>query len=138
MATAKKAVKKAAKKAPAKKPAKAASKKAPKNLVGGFAVIMTGGKQYLVRTGDIITIEKLSDTMSVGDAVTFDQVLLVDDGSTTVIGKPFIAGSAVAGELVEIGRSAKIDVIQYKQKSRYYKKKGHRQPFMKVKIGAIK
>ncbi len=137
MATAKKVVKKVAKKAAPKKAAKAAVKKAPKNTTVGFAVIMTGGKQYMVRTGDVITIEKLSDDMNVGDVVTFDQVLLVDDGATTVIGKPMIAGKTVTAELVEAGRGKKIDVIQYKQKSRYYKKKGHRQPFMKVKISAI-
>jgi large subunit ribosomal protein L21 len=135
MATAKKTTK-AVKKAP--KAAKKAVKKVAKVSADGFAVIMTGGKQYLVRTGDVITIEKLADDMNVGDAITFDQVLLVDDGATTTIGKPMIAGKTVSAELVEAGRAKKIDVIQYKQKSRYYKKKGHRQPFMKVKIGAIK
>ena len=99
-----------------------------------FAVIQTGGKQYLVRPGDVITVEKMDGDMKAGDAFTFDQVLLVDDGSTTKIGTPMISGASVKAEFVEAGRAKKIDVIQYKQKSRYYKKKGHRQPFMKFKI----
>lgn len=135
MTTAKKTTK-AVKKAP--KAAKKAVKKTAKVLADGFAVIMTGGKQYLVRLGDVITIEKLAGDLKAGDAISFDQVLLVDDGTTTTIGTPTISGKKVSAELVEAGRAKKIDVIQYKQKSRYYKKKGHRQPFMKVKIGAIK
>lgn len=124
--------------ATAKKTTKVA-KKAPKKVSAeGFAVIATGGKQYLVRLGDVITIEKLAGDMKAGDAVVFDQVLLVDDGSTTTLGAPTISGKKVSGEVVEAGRAKKIDVIQYKQKSRYYKKKGHRQPFLKVKIGEIK
>lgn len=123
MATAKKTTKTAAKKAVAKS--------------GSFAVIATGGKQYLVRSGDTITIEKL-DGVQAGDAVTFDQVLLVDDGSTTKIGTPTISGAKVSAELVSAGRAKKIDVIKYQPKSRYYKKRGHRQPFVVVKIGDIK
>lgn len=105
---------------------------------GNFAVIMTGGKQYLVRTGDVISVEKLDGTFAKGDTISFDQVLLKDTGSKTEIGTPMITGSVVTAEFVEAGRGQKIDVIQYKQKSRYYKKKGHRQPYMKFKISEIK
>jgi large subunit ribosomal protein L21 len=121
MATAKKTVKKATKAAKA----------------GSFAVMATGGKQYLVRSGDVITIEKLDGQWTVGDAVNFDSVLLTDDGSATVVGTPFIKGAKIVAELVETGRAKKIDVIKYQPKSRYYKKRGHRQPFVKVKITAI-
>jgi large subunit ribosomal protein L21 len=102
-----------------------------------FAVIATGGKQYTVSKGDVITIEKLSDTHKEGDKVVFDKVLLVDDGKDTTIGTPYIPKAAVKATITEIGRAPKITVIHYKQKSRYYKKNGHRQPFFKVQIDAL-
>ena len=103
-----------------------------------FAVIHTGGKQYTVSKGDIIAIEKLSGTHKQGDKVTFDKVLLMDDGKDTTIGMPYITKASVTGTITEIGRAPKILVVHYKQKSRYYKKNGHRQPFFKVKIDALK
>lgn len=115
-----------------------AKKTASKKLSGSFAVIATGGKQYLVKSGDVISVEKLDGTFAAGDTISFDQVLLKDDGTTTVLGAPTIKGAAVTAEFIEAGRGKKIDVIQYKQKSRYYKKNGHRQPFMKFKITDIK
>lgn len=135
MATAKTATKKtvAKKKAPAKK----AVVKKTVTKSSNFAVIATGGKQYLVRVGDVISVEKLDGEFAPGATISFDQVLLKDNGSTTEIGTPMIAGAVVTAEFVEAGRGQKIDVIQYKQKSRYYKKKGHRQPFMKFKISEI-
>jgi len=103
-----------------------------------FAVIETGGKQYTVSKGDVITIEKLSDTSKVGDSVKFDKVLLVDDGKNTSIGAPYIAKASVAATITEIGRAATVLVVKYKQKSRSgWKRNGHRQPFVKVKIDAI-
>ncbi len=132
MATAKKAVKKTVKAAPKK----AAAKKVKTSDAGTtFAVIANGGKQYLVRVGDVLTLEKMEG--NAGDVVTFDQVLLIDDGASTVMGTPVIAGKKVTGEFIEAGRAKKIDVIKYQPKSRYYKKNGHRQPFIKVKITAI-
>ena len=103
-----------------------------------FAVIQTGGKQYTVKKGDMITIEKLSGDHKEGDKVIFDKVLLVDDGKNTTIGAPFIAKATVKGTIIEIGRAAKVMVVRYKQKSRYYKKNGHRQPFFKIKIEGVK
>jgi len=103
-----------------------------------FAVIQTGGKQYTISKGDIITIEKLSDEHKEGDSVVFDKVLLVDDGKDTTIGTPFISKASVKGTITKIGRAAKITVVHYKQKSRYFKKNGHRQPFVKVKIDSLK
>ncbi|MEN9614467.1 MAG: hypothetical protein RLZZ347_774 [Candidatus Parcubacteria bacterium] len=102
-----------------------------------FAVIQTGGKQYQVKAGDTITIEKIDDVLKEGDKITFDKVLLVDNGKDTTIGTPFIAGAKVSATLSTIGRAQKISVIKYKQKSRYFKKNGHRQPFMKVKIDKV-
>ena len=106
-----------------------------------FAVIQTGGKQYKVSVGDEVKIEKLTGAQEAykeGDSVVFDKVLLVDNGSDTTIGTPFITGAKVTAEITKIGRAAKIDVIKYKQKSRYFKKNGHRQPFFQIKIKALK
>ena len=99
-----------------------------------FSVIETGGKQYKVAVGDSIKIEKLSDTLKKGDVVSFDKVLLCDDGANTTVGAPYIAGAKVQAEITEAGRGKKIEVIKYKAKSRYFKLRGHRQPYMKVKI----
>jgi large subunit ribosomal protein L21 len=103
-----------------------------------FAVIHTGGKQYKVSTGDIIKIEKIKGGLKVGDKVVFDKVMLVEDGKDTTIGTPYITGAKVEAVLSEIGRNKTVDVIKYKQKSRYFKKNGHRQPWFKVTIGSIK
>jgi len=98
-----------------------------------FAVIQTGGKQYKVSSGDIIKIEKIKGDLKVGDIVVFDKVLLTD----AEIGTPFL-NKKIEGVLTEIGRNKTVDVIKYKQKSRYFKKYGHRQPWFKVKISEIK
>ncbi len=103
-----------------------------------FAVIKTGGKQYKVSAGDTLSIEKMKGEFSKGDKISFDKVLLVDNGKDTTIGTPYITGAKVAAEIVEIGRARKIMVIKYKQKSRYLRRNGHRQPFFKVKITSIK
>jgi len=102
-----------------------------------FVVIETGGKQYKVSEGDSIRIEKLSDTLKAGDVVTFDTVLLQDDGTNTTVGTPYISGAKVQAEITEAGRAKKIEVIKYKAKSRYFKLRGHRQPYMKVKIAKV-
>jgi len=99
-----------------------------------YAIIETGGKQYRVSEGDVITIEKLEGDFNQGDEIVFGNVLMTDDGSASNIGTPFLDGAKITGELVEQGRAKKVTVIRYKAKSRYFKKKGHRQPFMKVRI----
>ena len=103
-----------------------------------YAVIQTGGKQYKVSKGGLVSIEKITGEYSKGDKISFDKVLLVDDGKDTTIGTPYIPGAKVDAEIVEIGRSRKVMVVKYKQKSRYLKRNGHRQPFFKVKITSIK
>lgn len=101
-----------------------------------IAVIKTGGKQYLVKEGTTLTIEKL-DGVQKGGSVSFDSVLLTDNGSETMVGTPAVSGAKVGASVLEEGRGKKIVVVKYKQKSRYYKKRGHRQPFLKVKIGEV-
>ena len=103
-----------------------------------FAVIKTGGKQYRVSEGTVVSIEKIKGEFKKGDKISFDQVLLVDDGKNTTIGTPYIKGAKVDAEIIQIGRARKILVVKYKQKSRYLKRNGHRQPFFKVKITSIK
>ena len=103
-----------------------------------FAVIAAGGKQYKVSKGDLVKIEKMTGTWKVGDKIVFDKVLLVEAGSDTTIGTPYIPAAKVEGTLEEVGRNKTVEVVKYKQKSRYYKRNGHRQPWFKVRIGAIK
>jgi large subunit ribosomal protein L21 len=103
-----------------------------------FAVIQTGGKQYKVAVGDELAVEKITGEYKVGDKVTIDSVVLKDDGATTVLGAPFIKGASITATITEIGRLAKVVIIRYRQKSRSHKKNGHRQPFMSIKIDAIK
>lgn len=103
-----------------------------------FAVIQTGGKQYKVKKGDEIKIEKILGDHKEGDKIVFDKVLLVDNGSDTTIGTPYIDKAKVTGTITKIGRLAKIDVIKYKQKSKYFKKNGHKQPYFQVKIEGVK
>lgn len=100
-----------------------------------YAIIQTGGKQYRVTEGDVVSIEKLD--VNEGEAVEFDQVLtVVKDGAVTV-GKPVISGAKVSATVVAQGKGKKILVFKYKAKSNYRKRQGHRQPFTKVKIEKI-
>ena len=103
-----------------------------------FAIIETGGKQYRVSEGDSITIEKITGEFEVGSKVTFDKVLLVDNGSDTTIGAPYIEGAKVMATVTEIDRHDKVVVVKYLQKSRYHKKNGHRQPYFKITVDSIK
>ena len=101
------------------------------------AVIVTGGKQYSVKEGDIIYVEKLG---AEADAtVTFDQVLAVVDGENSKFGAPVVAGASVEAKVLKNGKSKKITVFTYKaKKGSSHKKQGHRQPYTKVRIDAIK
>lgn len=106
-----------------------------------LAVIKTGGKQYVVAPGATVTIEKLgrgaaTQVVKKGDTVTFDEVLMTDNG-TLSLGTPFLAGKTVTGTVQMVGRSKKVEVVKYKAKSRYLKRRGHRQPYVKVKIDTI-
>ncbi|MFA4845880.1 MAG: 50S ribosomal protein L21 [Patescibacteria group bacterium] len=101
-----------------------------------LAVIHTGGKQYIVREGQEIKIEKLE--VDSGASVTFDALLICDeDGSNTKVGTPSVGGAKVSATVQEHGRSKKVSVIKYKPKVRYRRNVGHRQPFTKIKINKI-
>ena len=99
-----------------------------------YAIIKTGGKQYVVEEGKVISIEKLD--VEEGAEVTFDEVLLVS-GDDVKIGQPNVAGAKVTGKVLEQGKERKIRIFKYKAKSNYRRRQGHRQPFTKVKIEII-
>lgn len=101
-----------------------------------FAIIRTGGKQYRVEAGQKLKVEKIKTAAD--GSVVFDDVLLVSDGKTTKVGTPQVAGAKVEGKLVKQGRAKKIIVFRYHSKTRYKKKKGHRQEFTEVEITAIR
>ena len=103
-----------------------------------FAVIQTGGKQYRVSKGDVLNVEKIIGTFKEGDKVVFDKVLLVDNGKDTTIGTPYIVNATVESLFQKFGKAKTVSVVKYKQKSRYLKRNGHRQPYVEVKISAIK
>ena len=99
-----------------------------------YAIIKTGGKQYCVEEGKVITIEKLD--VEAGAEVAIDEVLLVS-GDSVKIGQPTVAGAKVTGKVLEQGKGAKIRIFKYKAKSNYRRRQGHRQPFTKVQIEKI-
>ena len=100
-----------------------------------FAVIKTGGKQYIVEQGKLIKIEKLPQEE--GSEVVFEEVLLVSNDGKTQIGTPAVVGAAVKGVIVRHARAKKVMAIKAKAKKRYRKKLGHKQPFTEVKITGI-
>ena len=99
-----------------------------------FAIIKTGGKQYKVAQGDVLSIEKLEHT---DDQVVFDQVLLLSDDKDIKVGKPLVSGAKVEAKVIEEGKGKKKMVFRYKNKTRRRKKKGHRQLYTKVQITKI-
>lgn len=100
-----------------------------------YAVIKTGGKQYRVEPGDVVTIERLEG--DAGDAVKFDEVLLVDADGEMQIGTPSLDGATVAGTIIEQGRARKVIVFKFRRRKNYKKKNGHRQYFTRVQIDQI-
>ncbi|MDP2630880.1 MAG: 50S ribosomal protein L21 [Candidatus Uhrbacteria bacterium] len=99
-----------------------------------IAVIKTGGKQYIIKEGEMLKIEKLA--LNEGDTAQLTEVLLTadDDGGNVEIGIPTLSNKVISAEVIEQGRGKKVTVIKYKPKVRYRRKVGHRQPFTKLKI----
>jgi large subunit ribosomal protein L21 len=100
-----------------------------------YAVVAAGGKQYKVREGDTLRVEKIPG--DVGSAVAFDKVLMYSDGETVSVGQPVLENVAVTGHIIEQGKAKKIIVFKYKRRKRYRRKQGHRQQFTAVKIDSI-
>ena len=100
-----------------------------------YAVVETGGKQYRVQEGDEVIVEKLG--IEEDGEVVFDKVLAAGEGADIKIGTPYVEGASVKGTVVENGKGKKVIVFKYKAKKDYRKKRGHRQPYTKVKIDSI-
>jgi large subunit ribosomal protein L21 len=105
---------------------------------GEFVVIETGGKQYRVAAGDTIRIEKLAGDTPPGTPVSFDRVLFSARGDDVRVGTPYLSNASVSGTVTGAGKGKKVSVVKYKAKSRYFKLRGHRQPFLRVQIKEIK
>ena len=142
--TVKEAPIKVAEKAEKKSVVKAAPKSVKSNLSNAqgtaaatkFAVIKTGGKQYVVEEGRFYEFEKVE--AEEGKAIIFDEVLLVADGGNVKIGEPTLKDSKVTGKVMSQFKDKKVVVLKYKPKKRYRKTTGHRQQKSKVMIETIK
>lgn len=100
-----------------------------------YAIVETGGKQYRVKPGDAITVEKLSGEE--GAPVELDRVLLVCKDARVIVGQPTVDGAKVVAEVAEQGKAEKVTVLKYKPKVRYHVKSGHRQQVTKLAIRQI-
>jgi len=110
-----------------------------------FAVIETGGKQYVVFVGDKLRVEKLSSKggsasggkAEEGSSFDFDKVLLVADGDKVEVGTPYVSGAKVTTKVLKQAKDKKKIVFRYHSKTRYRKKKGHRQLYTEVEITRV-
>src|SRR5512133_2676981 len=100
-----------------------------------FAIIKTGGKQYLVKEGESLEVELLAKK-NVGDKIDFEVMLVASDDNVK-IGKPTVAGAKVPAAVVEHGKGEEMHVIKYHRKARYKRNRGHRQPYTKLQIEKI-
>lgn len=100
-----------------------------------YAIIETGGKQYKVAEGDIITVEKLG--VEAGQEYTFDKVLVLAKDGNVKVGAPYVEGAVVTASVIGDGKAKKVVVYKYKPKKGFHKKNGHRQPFTKLQIKSI-
>lgn len=100
-----------------------------------YAVIKTGGKQHKVSEGDVIAIEKINGDK--GDAIVFDQVLMVEKDGDIRIGKPVVEGAKVTGEILAQTKAKKLIVFKMKKRKGFHKKNGHRQQLTSMRIKEI-
>lgn len=101
-----------------------------------YAIIKTGGKQYRVAVGDKIEVEKLPNT--VGDQVTLNDVLMIENEGAISIGKPMVPGASVVAKVLAEGKGRKVVHFDYRNKHRRRKTHGHRQEFTRLEISEIK
>lgn len=105
-----------------------------------YAIIEDSGTQIRVAPGDVLELD-LREGGAAGETITFDRVLLIGDESadgSATIGQPYVEGASVTGEVLGSIKGPKIDVIKFKRRKGYRLKKGHRQPYLRVKINEIK
>lgn len=115
-----------------------AKKKEPTAKQAEFAIIETGGKQYMVSVGDVVEVELLGGELKEGDTVEFDKVMMVDNGTDTTIGEPYIKGAKVKATYQGVKKGKKLTIVRYKAKSNRDRKIGHRQKHAQVKIESLK
>jgi large subunit ribosomal protein L21 len=99
------------------------------------AVIATGGKQYLVTTGQVISVEKLVGEQ--GGQVQFPVLMVTRDGGEVVVGADALKGAKVSGEVVRQARSRKVSIVKFKRRKNYRRNRGHRQSATTVRITNI-
>ncbi len=100
-----------------------------------YAIIETGGKQYRVSEGDVLSVEKLQ--VEAGETVDFDKVVAVSNDAGLTVGTPYVEGAKVAASVVKNGKAKKVLMMRYKPKKDVRVKRGHRQPYTQVKIESI-
>ena len=100
-----------------------------------FAVIHTGGKQYRVSEGTVLRVEKLP--ADAGASVEFSEVLLVAEGDSVKLGKPYLAGAKVTATVQSHGRDAKVRIVKFRRRKHYLRQKTHRQSYTEVKVTGI-
>ena len=100
-----------------------------------YAVVRTGGKQYRLKIGDSVKVEKLPN--EVGNIVELSQILMISDGSDVKVGTPLVTGASVKAEIVGHGRNKKIRVFKMKRRKKYRRTQGHRQAFTQLKVTEI-
>lgn len=101
-----------------------------------YAVILTGGKQYRVQEGDVLKFETIPQ--DAGSTVQFDKVLVVGEGETVKVGRPYLSGCTVAGKVLSQGRHKKIHIVKFRRRKHHMKSQGHRQNYTEVEITSIK
>ncbi len=100
-----------------------------------YAIVHTGGKQYRVRSGDVIRVETIPGDE--GDLIELTDVRMLSEGGEVTVGSPSVEGAKVTARIVGAGRGDKVTVFRYKPKTRYRRKNGHRQPFTDLRITSI-
>ncbi|MBK1703272.1 50S ribosomal protein L21 [Halochromatium glycolicum] len=100
-----------------------------------YAIIETGGKQYRVAEGDLLTVEKLD--VDEGASLDIPRVLMLADGDSVQLGRPYVEGAKVTAEVTNHGKHAKVNIIKFKRRKHHLKRQGHRQPFTQLKITGI-
>lgn len=100
-----------------------------------YAVIKTGGKQYRVKTGDVLKIEQLP--VEAGSELDFSEVLMITDGENSTVGTPLVPKAVVKAKVLSQGRHKKIKIIKFRRRKHHMKQMGHRQNYTEVEITAI-
>ena len=101
-----------------------------------IAIIETGGKQYIIKSGEKLDVEKLPQKE--GDSITFNKVLLTATDKEVKIGRPYVDGALVTVTLIGHGKGKKIRIMRYHSKTRHRRRKGHRQLYSRIEVANIK